>query len=95
MRENNRSSIERFRASAVLVKTLYALVLIIAVLCAPGVYADQARPNATIPAEQSLWRFMCPAHTGIGTIKNGTIIMVNEYVIRAAWLQQAGTAGAG
>ena len=32
--------------------------------------------------EQSLWRFMCPAHTGIGTIKNGAIIMVNDYVIR-------------
>ena len=32
--------------------------------------------------ELSLWRFMCPAHTGIGTIKNGAIIMVNDYVTR-------------
>jgi len=40
----------------------------------------EAGPDTSL--EQSLWRFMCPAHTGIGTLKNGTIFAVNDYVTR-------------
>ncbi len=41
---------------------------------------SQAGPEASL--EQNLWTFMCPAHIGLGTIKNGTIVTVNDYVAR-------------
>jgi len=45
--------------------------------------AGGIQPEGGVTAlEQSLWRAMCPAHTGLGTVKNGTITMVNDYVAR-------------
>jgi PAS domain S-box-containing protein len=88
MRKNNRCITERSRASVALVKTLRILVLTIAVLCPPGVYAQQQAPaeltcpNAHIPEDHSLWCIMCAAPSGIGTIKNGAIAMVNDYITR-------------
>lgn len=47
-----------------------------------NVLNERSEAGLDTSLEQSLWRFMCPAHIGIGTVKNGTIFAVNDYVTR-------------
>ena len=68
---------------------LCVAVVVIGMTCAPAYSLKPGDRNGAneipqegnlAPPEQTLWRAMCPAHTGIGIIKNNAIAMVNDYV---------------
>ncbi len=75
-------------------KTFYILCLITAVMIPGRAYAqspsipedqaaiESARPLPQDVSEQSLWCIMCAAPGGIGTLKSGVIVMVNDYICR-------------
>jgi len=78
--------VRRLRAIPCGMTILCALVLTAAVALPLSSYAgdvalEPSGTEITHSAQQSLWDVMCAAPSGIGTIHNGTITMVNDYIL--------------